>query len=76
MPTLAFHIEDTGGVNPDNPQPFIVWDGESRWDARTLAHAMPADALRMIFSAILSFFVLPSVTNASLLPFLLIEPPA
>ncbi len=46
MPSLAFHIEDTGGVNPDNPQPFIVWDGESRWDARTLAHAMPADSPR------------------------------
>jgi AAA domain-containing protein len=35
MPSLTFHIADDGGAHP---HPFIVWDGTSIWDARTLAN--------------------------------------
>jgi AAA domain len=50
-PSLGFHIEDTGG---EHPIAFIVWDGTSIWDARTLANEVETFSPRMYVKRLLA----------------------
>lgn len=51
MPSLSFHIEDTGG---EHPKPFIVWDGTSIWDGHSLGNVVETFSPRQYVKQVLA----------------------